>query len=376
MTAARLSRRRALAGVAAALAAGIPFVRPAATKSETTTMTGTPSARSAEAWNAFKAAFIAPNDYVLDRGDPAKPDPKAHSEGQSYAMLFAVAHDDRATFDRIWRWTDANMRRADDRLFGWCWKPAKRTLTDDNVASDGDVGIAWALTRASSRWKDAAYAAAAREIAGDVLRKLVVEAGGRTVLKAGLRGHENPNGTPQLNLSYWMFPAFRELDALVPSPKWQALVDSGLELLRRARFGAFRLPSDWISLDANGDPFIHADDAPNKRPRFGYDAIRIPLYLAWGGHAGELGPFAAWGAAKPNAKWTPAWVDLTTGAMADYEAPAGHRAVLDMAAALDAGKPPAVDPRAAFAAPGPDYYSASLTLLASLAADALRARHP
>ena len=55
-----------------------------------------------------------------------------------------------------------------------------------------------------------------------------------------------------------------------------------------SRFGASDLPTDWVSLR-------HEQPAPAKgfSPTFGYNAIRIPLYIAWStmGQNDALGRF-------------------------------------------------------------------------------------
>ena len=79
-----------------------------------------------------------------------------------------------------------------------------------------------------------------------------------------------------VNLSYWVFPAFSTLKQLAPAYDWDALSANGLKLLSAARFGPLRLPPDWLSL--GGPAPAPAEKFPTQ---FGYNAIRIPLYLAW-----------------------------------------------------------------------------------------------
>ena len=62
-------------------------------------------------------------------------------------LLLAIAANDRATFDKIWGWTRANLMVRDDQLLAWRWDPAHRpAVADINDASDGDILVAWALT--------------------------------------------------------------------------------------------------------------------------------------------------------------------------------------------------------------------------------------
>ncbi|RLA19246.1 MAG: hypothetical protein DRQ62_12180 [Gammaproteobacteria bacterium] len=46
-------------------------------------------------------------------------------------------------------------------------------------------------------------------------------------------------------------------------------------LFNTATFGQWQLPADWLQL---GDTITLS---PDKPPVFGYEAIRIPLYLSW-----------------------------------------------------------------------------------------------
>ena len=43
---------------------------------------------------------------MIDRNQA---DLRSTSEGQSYAMFFALVGNDRARFDKLWTWTKANM---------------------------------------------------------------------------------------------------------------------------------------------------------------------------------------------------------------------------------------------------------------------------
>ena len=102
--------------------------------------------RAPSAWQAYKARFVTDQGRVVDTGN----NEISHSEGQGYGMLIAVAAGDRATFDRIWGWTRANLMVRDDELIAWRWEPRKRPgVADMNDASDGDILVAWALAEAA-----------------------------------------------------------------------------------------------------------------------------------------------------------------------------------------------------------------------------------
>ena len=94
-----------------------------------------------------------------------------------------------------------------------------------------------------------------------------------------------------VNLSYWVFPAFPKLAAAFPGHDWGALRAERAGAARATRASASsQLPSDWIALGGEAPR-----PARGFEPSFAYNAIRIPLYLAWAkaGERGDLAPFMA-----------------------------------------------------------------------------------
>ncbi|HXC29543.1 MAG TPA: glycosyl hydrolase family 8 [Stellaceae bacterium] len=308
-------------------------------------------------WLKFRDRFVGDDGRVRDSGNKNI----SHTEGQGVAMLFAETFDDHATFDHVWNWTRDKLRQHDGALFSWRWDPdAKNPIADPNNATDGDVLIAWALARATQRWRTPAYAAEARPIIAAIREKLIVSAAGGLVLLPGADGFMRKDGTVIINPSYYVYPALETFPRLDPSPKWARLRYDGLRLLAKARFGTWNLPPDWITIDAAGKLSPSADPPP----RFGYNAIRIPLYLVWGHEAtrqrlaAEMRFWDGFGD-KP----VPAWVDVTNGAVAPFPAPSGFQAIIDLVRARLGGKAVPL-PQIADA---DDYYSASLILLANMA---------
>ena len=314
----------------------------------------------ADEWLKYRDRFVADNGRVRDTGNRDV----SHTEGQGCTMLFAEAFNDRDAFDRVWRWTRDTLQHRDSALFSWRWDPSGgKPVTDANNATDGDMLIAWALERAALRWQVRDYRDAARRIAGDIRQKLIISLAGRLVLLPGADGFTRPDGSAVVNPSYYVYPALEAFPRLDSSPQWARLRRDGLDWLAKARFGAWDLTPDWIEINKEGA----VSPAPNLPPRFGFDAIRIPLYLVWG-HA-ATGPRLAgmmkfWDAFADRP--VPAWVDVTDGAVAPFAAPSGFYAVIDLARSrLRAEAPPL--PRIG---DGDDYYSASLILLAGLARNA------
>lgn len=154
----------------------------------------------------------------------------------------------------------------------------------------------------------------------------------------------------------------RTLATAAPSPVWDDVLHDGLALISDGQFGRWMLPPDWLRLSRR-DGSLSA--ATGKPPRFSYDAIRIPLYLAWAGLSVpglDNSLHSYWASAAPRPP--PAWVDLRTGAVAPYSAPSGFVAIAELFFAKPGTSLPVKFPAISEAA---DYYSAALTLLARLA---------
>ncbi|WP_200941441.1 glycosyl hydrolase family 8 [Caulobacter sp. Root1455] len=316
--------------------------------------------RDQDGWSTFKADYLAADGRVIDTGNGGV----SHSEGQGYGMLLAEAHGDRAAFDRLWGWTGVNLMRDDVRLFRWRYDPrVPRSGADPNNATDGDILIAWALLRASRRWNDRSYAADSAAIRAAIAKRLVAEIGGRRVLLPGLDGFRQQDAVIY-NPSYFVLPALQAFAAADPAGPWDRLIQDGLTVARDAQFGAQSLPADWVRISASGA--VTPD--PGHPPRFGFDAVRAPLYLVWGGVAGQAPATASarfWRRYE-GANWPPpAWIDVQTGAKAAFPLSPGGQAVARLVADLPAQK----------LKPAPeDYYSAALGLLAEQAARERRSR--
>jgi endoglucanase len=344
-------RRRSLAALAATLAPGLPGLAQGRVAGV--------EAPDQQNWQEFRRRFMEPDGRVIDTANGRV----SHSEGQGWALLLAAGHGDRASFDRVLHWTQKTLRRRTDTLFSWRYRPGATPPVDDpNNATDGDLYIAWALLRAAERWRDPALQAAGVAIGRDILRLLPREAAGQLVLLPGMQGFETATELV-VNPSYFVFPAYAALARAVPDPRWNRLALDGLGILRQARFGRWGLPPDWLTVRRAGGPLALPSRWP---PRFSFDAVRIPLLLAWAGHGAEPAVAAArafW--SDPAQAGPPAWADLATDAVAGFPASPGVRAIASLAAAAATLGLPVAIPSVQAAA---DYYAAALILLVGLAA--------
>ncbi len=288
-------------------------------------------------WRAFKSQYLTDDGRVVDIANGGI----SHSEGQGWGMLFATAFDDREGFDRIYGWTERMLQRPADTLHAWRFTPtAHPPVADLNNAADGDIFIAAALARAGRQWSRPKHARAASDIAHDIAAKLIHPVGTRLVLLPGVQGFESADAVT-VNPWYYAFPFLAELGRLTPSLPWDRLQRDGRRLIEQARFGQWNLPPDWLRVPRDGSA---PSPAPAWPPRFGYDAIRVPLWSTWqnlpvGAVRGSLEQF--W-SGFPDYKF-PAWVDLVSNETAPYVATSGLQAVARLThAAVSGGPPPAL----------------------------------
>lgn len=276
------------------------------------------------AWFAYRLKFVEDSGRVVDNVNGNI----SHSESQGYAMVLAVSADDRETFDRIWSWTRENLFIREDRLAAWKWDPeADPPVQDMNNATDGDLLIAWALMKARMAWGEERYLAAAREILEDIRKLAVVDTPHGKILLPGVIGFdaESQESGPIVNLSYWIFPAIDELGLISPEFPARELIATGLKLLEKAKFGPSGLPANWIAL--GGEEIA---PAPGFDTHFGYDAIRIPLYLAWltASYPDLLEPYErAW--TKRNGRAVHV-IDLESGEAIGAMTDPGYQAIVDL----------------------------------------------
>jgi len=229
-----------------------------------------------QAWGAYKAKFLDASGRIVDDANGNI----SHSEGQGYGLLLAYLANNPADFEQIWYFTRTELLLRDDGLAAWKWDPAVTPhVTDINNASDGDLLIAYALALAGSAWNRSDYIESAAKMAQALLSHVVVSSGGRTLLLPGASGFDSPDRKdgPIINPSYWVYEAIPIMALLAPSNAWQKLSDDGLSLLRSMKFGPRKLPGDWVSLNRMPEP------AKGFEAEFGYNSLRIPLYLVRAG---------------------------------------------------------------------------------------------
>jgi endo-1,4-beta-D-glucanase Y len=261
-----------------------------------------------ELWNAYASHFIDAQGRVIDPQGGGR----TTSEGQSYALFFALVNNDQTRFDQVLTWTQTNLAQGDlaAHLPAWLWGKSKqgewKTL-DPNPAADADVWIAYSLVEAGRLWKKPVYANLGREMMGLVAREEVAELPGfGMMLMPGTTALFTHKGTWTLNPSYMPLFIFERFSAIQPAGPWGAIAMNIPSLLRQSSRHGFAM--DWTDyLPADGfypapapgsdQPSPEKDQKsppksapkndvkPDLPPAAGsYDAIRVYL---WAGMLGE-----------------------------------------------------------------------------------------
>lgn len=210
----------------------------------------------------FLETYVDPDGRVVrhDQGGDTV------SEGQAYALLLAVGVDDRATFEEVWRWTDATLRR-DDGLLSWRW--ADGVVVDPSSAADADLDVARALVLAGQEWDEPTYTQAGVELGEALLDHETVTTPAGRVLVAGQWATVAPY---DFNPSYVSPVATTLLGEASGDPRWAEL-ETGSRAAVEQLTDSGQLPPDWAEVGDDG--VVRPTPGPGGQPvQFGYDAAR------------------------------------------------------------------------------------------------------
>jgi endo-1,4-beta-D-glucanase Y len=250
-------------------------------------------------WQSYVAHFLSGDGRVVDHtaGDCTT------SEGQAYAMFFALADNDRVHFDLLLHWTETNLAGGDltAHLPAWRWgrnDAGEWKTLDPNPASDADLWLAYDLLEAGRLWHEPRYAKLGSLLAERIAQQEVATIPGLgTMLLPGPTGfHPEP--------SLWIVnPSYLPLSPLVylareqPDGPWKAILHAFPTLLRQGNGAGYAM--DWVAADSS----IHPSEQPaqiaaenpaqtaqapaqaaakrnaSETPVGSYDAIRVYLWL-------------------------------------------------------------------------------------------------
>ncbi len=256
-------------------------------------------------WQSYSARFIDPGGRVFDPTG----DRHTTSEGQAYAMFFALAANDRSTFDRVLDWTQTNLAGGslDTHLPARLWsenKSGQGVILDPNSASDADTWIAYSLLEAGRLWNLPADTSLGQAMLALIAKNEVANLPGfGAMLLPGPAGFQHGDAST-INPSYlplFLFERFAQVD---PAGPWNQIALNIPHLLQESsRHGyamnwAQYVPGDGFYAAVNpnapaqpGSKSDHPADATDQPanqsdqskpapavPSGSYDAIRVYLW--------------------------------------------------------------------------------------------------
>lgn len=233
------------------------------------------SAAAWPAWESFATAYVQEDGRVVDWTTEAR----TVSEGQAYALFFALVAGDRTRFDRILGWTETHLAQGSlaDNLPAWLWgrdEHARWRVLDPNPASDADLWLSYTLFEAGRLWRRPALADKGRALLDRVASREVAAAGPHRLLLPGPEGFVSEDGL-RLNPSYWPPFQLAYFAAVQPQGPWKAVLDDFLHFLPEWTPGG-RVP-DWFLLTEVGPRLDRASGGQGS-----YDAVRVYLWAAFG----------------------------------------------------------------------------------------------
>ncbi len=243
-------------------------------------------------WSAFVRHFVQPDGRVVDASTPRK---MSTSEGQSYAMFFALVANDRETFERLWRWSVANLAGGDtaQRLPAWSWgqrDDGAWGVLDSNAASDADLWFAYALLEAGRLWRQPAYTRDAQALLALIEGREVAQLPGLgSMLLPAPEGFAQPD-LWRLNPSYLPVPVLRRLAQASAKGPWTQVANNTVRVIQATTPKGYA--ADWVAyrdVSREGGALGRYENDPVHGAKGSYDAIRTYL---WAGMTPTADPAA------------------------------------------------------------------------------------
>ena len=233
-------------------------------------------------WESYAAKYLDGQGRVIDHtaGD------RTTTEGEGYAMFFALVANDPGRFSKLVDWTETNLAQGDLTLHlpAWSWGKAPDgtwRVLDSNPAADADLWMAYSLEEAGRLWHNDRYDKLGKIMADRVAHEeIVLVPGVGTTLMPGVVGFHPDPQTWYLNPSYMPPSLLAYFAHQNPQSPWGEVAAS-LPLLVGSQ-GGFVM--DWLKAGPDGlhampPPSTIGDGKPSPTPVGSYDAIRVYLWM-------------------------------------------------------------------------------------------------
>jgi endoglucanase len=234
-------------------------------------------------WESYARAVIDPQGRVIDHSAQDR----TTSEGQSYAMFFALVANDRVRFEKLLRWSETNLASGNlaQQLPAWEWGKASDgswKVLDPHPASDADLWMAYSLIEAGRLWRQPSYDKLGWAMAAHIAQQEAAFVPGLgTTLLPGATGFHPESTTWLLNPSYLQPSVLARLAKAMPTGPWAGILSSLDPLLAQGSGAGFAM--DWVSAGSgvrpSATPAQRVSGDASAMPLGSFDAIRVYLWL-------------------------------------------------------------------------------------------------
>jgi len=235
-------------------------------------------------WQGFQNRFMDQQGRVIDIDEGGV----STSEGQSYALFFALVSNDQSLFHKILIWTQNNMAEGDMSQHLPCWRWGKNShdqwgpLSDES-ASDANLWFSYTLLQAGNLWHNASYVRIGQKMLHLIEQKEVISVPGwGPLLLPGPSSYWTANGRFITNPSYEPLFVLHYLAHANPQGPWHSMAQKLPILLQDISPRGYA--PGWIAYR----PSLGWEMAP-EGPQGSFNAIRCYL---WAGMISRKNPVA------------------------------------------------------------------------------------
>ena len=225
-------------------------------------------------WEKFKEQFIQQDGRIIDPYNGSI----THTESIGYTLYFSYMMNDKKTFQKIFLWSQKNIKKNNFGLPGWKWgenkiKKCWCTL-DVTSASDANLWIVYSLYLMYEKTAYKPYKIEADKMLSSIKKYQILSIENNHFLLPWEKNLLQYTGL-KLNPSYLLFEIFEYLANYDQDKVWTKLIKSSILLLKQARFSSLELNPNWVIYNKTTKNYL----LPKNNKYFGYDAIRIPLNI-------------------------------------------------------------------------------------------------
>ena len=223
-------------------------------------------------WANYQRGFVDQQGRVIDWYEGGI----TTSEGQSYALFFALVANEPKVFAKILAWTQSNLADGDlaKNLPAWRWgkdKDGKWGILSHNHAADSDLWIAYDLVEAGRLWNKPTYTQLGQALAQRIAQKEILPMEGVGPMLIPGEKYFHFGSTLIINPSYLPPFLLAALAQSLPDGPWATMLKNLPSILQKTAPHGFS--PGWVAYDPSRGFFSAPQGVYGS-----YNAIRVYLW--------------------------------------------------------------------------------------------------